>query len=260
MRQRDGELYLVTFAVAFVLGVIAVQRTPGLAFDYRLRWTWAVGMIGFIAIVWCTAVAVERRRGPAARMVVPAIALVGLLACTTINVTTAATADVPQAADTKVVVALIPGLLRTLETDPSGKHGQVFVDDGPLQISAWYSRSLVLQLERHGYDARMEAPRGVFLGDHRQLDDAHVGVHLVVASDDEIEARDADPSLHLIAKWSSVTVEQQLAHKARAAALDQDLAAGRIDDAHHALAMLQIGLGNDNPAVAWAVAVYRADV
>jgi hypothetical protein len=258
MHHRDGLRLIATVAVVFVLGVIALQRTVGLAFDYRLRWTWAIGMIGFIAIVWCAALVVARWRQDLRKLVTGA-ALAGLVACTVVNVATAATAGVPQKDDTKVLAALMPGVLHGLDGDRVSKHGEVLVDDGPFQISAWYSRSLVLQLERHGYDARMVAPRGVFLGDHREADDDRVTTRVVVASDNEIEVRDADPTLHRIAKWSSVTPDQQLAYKAAAATLDRDFAAGRIDEAHHALDLVRIDLGQKDPAVAWAVAVYLAD-
>jgi hypothetical protein len=186
------------------------------------------------------------------------IALAGISICAVVNMATAATAGVPQKADTKVLAALMPDVLHALEKNPASKHGQVVVDDGPYQLSSWYSRSLVLQLERHGYDARMPAPRALIVGEHRQQDDGPVAAHLIVASDAEIEARDADPTLHLVAKWSSVTFDQQLAFTRDAAAIDNDFANGRIDLEQHALELSQIDLGNYDPAVSWAVAVYEA--
>ena len=71
----------------------------------------------------------------------------------------------------------------------------------------------------------------------------------MVASDNEIETRDADPSLRLIAKWSSVGFDQQLAYKQAAAALAAKYAAGSITSLDRALALRQIDLGNRDPAV-----------
>jgi hypothetical protein len=258
MKRTDGLRLLATITLTFALGVLAVARTIDLVFDYRLRWTWVLGMVGFVAVVWCAALGFERWRPAVARRVLPAIALVGLAVCTIVNVTTAATAGVPQHADSKVLATLLPRVLETLDSDPDSKHGQVIVDDG-FQASSWYSRGLVLQLERRGYDARMPSPRGLVVDGNRQEDDGPVGAYLVVASDNEIETRDADPSLRLIAKWSSVGFDQQLAYKQAAAALDRDYAAGSISSADRALALRRIDLGNRDPAVSWAVAVYQAE-
>jgi len=258
MQQADGLRLLAAFAVTLVLGIFAIARTVGLAFDYRLRWTWVIGMIGFIAILWCAALAIKDIKPSLTNRVVVGIALAAISVCSFVNVATAATAGVPQKADTKVLAALMPDVLHALENNRESKHGQVVVDDGPFQLSSWYSRSLVLQLERHGYDARMPPPRGLIVGEHRQQDADPVAVHLVVASDAEIDARDADPTLHLIAKWSSVTFDQQVAYKRAVAAIDDDFANGRIDLEQHALELSQIDLGTYDPAVSWAVAVYEA--
>jgi hypothetical protein len=118
---------------------------------------------------------------------------------------------------------------------------------------------LVLQLERRGYDARMPSPRGLVVEDHRQQDGGDVSAYLVTASDNEIAIRDADPTLRAIARWTSVSDDRQVAYQEAVAALDRDYAARRINDADRALALRRIDLGNQDPAVAWAVAVYQAD-
>jgi hypothetical protein len=259
MRKGDGLRLLATLAIAFVLGIFAVDRTIGPVYDYRLRWTWVIGMVAFVAIVWCAALALSRWHRDAANRVLVAVALVGLAACTVVNVTTAATAGVPQHADVKVLAALLPRVLDTLSDDPNSRRRQVVVDDSPHELSAWYSRSLVLQLERRGYDARMPPPRGFVVGDHRQVDGGPVAVHLIFASDREIEQRDADPALHRIAKWSSVSLDEERSFDQHAAALDRALVEGRISGLEHTIRLSQIDPANADPAVAWAVAVYTVD-
>src|SRR5262249_46998978 len=123
----------------------------------------------------------------------------------------------------------------------------------------WYSRSLVLQLEKRGYDARMPSPRGFAVGEHRQADGGPVSVRLVVASDREIRGRDADPTLHRVAKWSSVSAERERSFDQAAEALDREYESGRMDGLQYTRAVGEIYPGNVDPAVAWAVAVYRAD-
>jgi hypothetical protein len=259
MTRRDGLRLIAALTVTFVLGVIAVDRTIGAAFDYRLRWTWAVGMAGSVAVVWCVLLGLERWRPSLTRRVLPIVGLAGLVACTTVNVVTATRAGVPQQDDVKVLAALMPSVLDDLEHDAASKHGQVIVDDGPFQQAAWYSRSLVLQLERHGYDARMPPPRGIFLADHREEDGRPVAVRLVVASDREIETRDADATLHRLAKWSSLTSEDERDYDREATALDRDYAEGLLSGQDHLVKLQQIDPSTIDPAVAWAVAVYRVD-
>jgi hypothetical protein len=105
----------------------------------------------------------------------------------------------------------------------------------------------------------MPPPRGLPLGEHREEDSGPVAQRLVFAMDREIALRDADPTLHQIAKWASITPEQEREYLAKAAAIEQDDAAGRLNALDKALALQKIFPGNVDPAIAWAVAVYRAD-
>ncbi len=49
---RVARSYVLTLALVFVVGLVAVTRTVGPAFDYRLRWTFVVGMLGLLAVAW----------------------------------------------------------------------------------------------------------------------------------------------------------------------------------------------------------------
>jgi len=253
--RLDGLRFVALFSAAFVLGVIGVERTVGLVFEYRLRWTWAIGMLGFIAIAWSLWLCASRWRPAVAGRVGMTIGLVGLVVCSAVNITTAARAGTPQKDDVKVLDAVLPGVLGALDGIPRS-NGAVLVDDGQFQVSSWYSRSLVLQLERHGYDARMPADRGPIVSDHRTYDGGPLAARLVVAQDGEIELRDQDPNLRRVAEWTSVTDEQIRAFQADAAALDQELANGTISFVDHANAEAAIDLSNLDPAIAWALAVY----
>ena len=50
--RGPGRRLVVTLAGAFALSVIAVVRTVGQAFDYRLRWTWMVAVLVAAASGW----------------------------------------------------------------------------------------------------------------------------------------------------------------------------------------------------------------
>ena len=45
---------LATVGLGLVVGVIAVARTVGIVYDYRLRWTWVLGMLAFVVVAWTT--------------------------------------------------------------------------------------------------------------------------------------------------------------------------------------------------------------
>ena len=259
LRKGDGLRLVLTLAVAFVLGVIAIDRTLGSALDYRLRWTWMPGMFGFLIVTWFAALALTKRWPDATRRVVPVVVVIGLVVLFVVNVTTALRAGTPQRVDGDVVEALLPTILDDLARDPNSRHGQVVVDDGPVLLALSYSRAMVLQLERRGDHAWMPQPFGVIVGQHRQEDDGPVAEHLVFAMDWEIVQRDADPGLHQVAKWSSATPEQERTYHEQAAKIDEAFANGQMSELDHVIALKRIDLGELDPATAWAVAVYRAD-
>ena len=68
--------------------------------------------------------------------------------------------------------------------------------------AAWYTRALVLQLERAGIDARVAHGRAPEFGENRVVDDrAPIQARLVVAQSEGVAQRLADPNLQLVARW-----------------------------------------------------------
>jgi hypothetical protein len=139
-----------------------------------------------------------------------------------------------------------------------GVRGVVLIDDGRDELASDYTRGLLLQLERHGVDARMRRRDRALVGDHRVVDAGGAAVHLVVAQDDEITTRDAEPGLRRIASWSSVTAAQVSSYRQTQARLDRLVAAGDMLPVEETFRLRAIALGHHDPAFAWAVAVYVA--
>ncbi len=159
-RAAAASQLVETFAVAMCLGMLAVARTVGTAFDYRLRWTWILGMVGFIVVAWGGWSFVSSRWGGAGRVLGPLSATMVVLA-TGLSIASASSADVPYAADSEVLVLLMPEVLDAVE----GVDGEVLVTDS--LSGTRYGRGVVLELERHGFDARVPADRRELFGDHR---------------------------------------------------------------------------------------------
>ena len=134
--------------------------------------------------------------------------------------------------------------------------GRVLIENGGWDFASWYTRSLVLQLERRGLDARMLPAEAVVVGEHRIIDDAEPALHLLVAMDYEVERRDDEPGLRRIAYWSSVTDEQVDAFRRRVARLDRAVERGRLSELDRALDLADEGPNTYDDAVAWRLAVY----
>jgi hypothetical protein len=95
------------------------------------------------------------------------------------------------------VATLLPGVLGAV--DPDG--GQVLVTD-PYHGAAYYSRAVVLELERAGVDARVAPERGVLFGQRRVVDeDELVQAELVVVQDRGVDVFTENPDMRLVAKW-----------------------------------------------------------
>jgi hypothetical protein len=243
-RHPDGGRFVTVLACVVALTVVAVWRTVGLAFDYRLRWTWIVGMVAAVVIAYAAS---TWRRG--AVMVIAAAAVVGASAVSTV---VALRAETPHDADSAVLAALLPDVLDAV----GGADGQVVVHNGGYAAADWYARSLVLELERRGIDARMPSDERAAIGSHRVASRERPDRTLLVGMDEKIAELDADPRLRRVASWSSVTAGQRHAHERLVARLDRDVAAGRMEPVERALVLHEEGLQVHDDAVAWAVAVY----
>jgi hypothetical protein len=249
VRSGDGVRLVAVVGVAFLLAVAAVARTVGPAFAYRLRWTWAVGAIALVPILWAGWTLASRSGAVRRALSVSAIVVVGV--CSGMSTVVAAKGETPMLPDSVVLAQLAPLVIAALE----GVDGQVLVDDGPYDISSEYSRGLLLELERWGLDARMTSQEELLVGDHRVVNGL-VAAEVVVAQDGEIDVRDDDARLRRVARWTSVTEEQRRAVMEQQASIDRAVRAGRLGPVEAMYELARSNLGAYDPAVAWSVAVY----
>lgn len=186
----------VVIAVALGLGIVAVMQTLGPALDYRLRWTWMIPVVAFVLVTWVGWQLLVQARPRAVRVLVPtAGVLIGVVSV--VNLVTAATVPAPWKADSHVMSRITPQVVGHL----ASKRGQVVLTDR-FSNAAWYTRGLVLQLERAGYDARVPADRQALFGAHRVVDDRQpVQARLLVGQNQDLPALLSDPNLELVARW-----------------------------------------------------------
>jgi hypothetical protein len=194
---RDGWRLLLLLAFALAISIVAVARTVGPAFDYRLRWTWVAPMLAFVLVAWIAWREVTERWPRAERRVLLPLALTGLAVLSAVHVATGSRGVTPREPDSAAVATLLPGVLGAV--DPDG--GQVLVTD-PYHGAAYYSRAVVLELERAGVDARVAPERGVLFGQRRVVDeDELVQAELVVVQDRGVDVFTENPDMRLVAKW-----------------------------------------------------------
>lgn len=200
-RPRAGSALVATLVVTLGLGVVAVARTVGGAYYYRLRWVWVPPTIAFVLVAWAAWLAALRRWPGAGRNLV-AGGLVALAAVSGVNTVAAARSGTPLAGDSEVIATITPPVLDLVEGTPDA--GPVVVSD-VLGFGAWYARGLVLELERSGIDARVPADQVELFGEHRVLGDGEQPqLRLLVVFDEVIRQFEGQPGLELVAEWSSV--------------------------------------------------------
>jgi hypothetical protein len=224
-RDRAGARYLVVvLGLATVLGVVAVMRTLGPVLDYRLRWTWMLPVVAFVLVAWTAwQLAVQRwPRGERAVLIPASIAV--LVVVTGVNVVTAGTAGTPWRADSEIMAELTPPVLDMIKRD----GGQVVLSDA-YSYASWYTRGLVLQLERAGVDARVPANQAKVVGRSRVYDSGEpMQASLVVMMDKNVTDLLADPNFRLVARWKPAPETPLADAYARRREIDRALKAGTL--------------------------------
>jgi hypothetical protein len=129
-------------------------------------------------------------------VLIPA-AIAVLAVVTGVNVVTAAKAGTPWRTDSEIVAELTPPVRDMIRPD----DGQVVLSD-IYSHASWYTRGLVLQLERAGIDARVPANQAKVVGRSRVYDPSEpIQASLVVVMDKNVADLLADPNFRLVARW-----------------------------------------------------------
>jgi hypothetical protein len=193
----DARRLLLTLGVAGVLGVLAVARTTGLAFMYRLRWVEVVGMVAGVVVLWAAwewgrerlAKTAESRQ----RVGFVTAGLVAVLAVT--SAVGAAGAGTPQERESSATAEVLPEVEDALPAE----DGVVLIRPSSFG-SMLFVPALLLGLERDDIAARID-PISAAVGDHRLYQGGPLRAELIVAVDEDITARLDDPTLELVAQW-----------------------------------------------------------
>jgi hypothetical protein len=226
-RSAEGLRLAATLALALVLGVIAVARTIGAVNDYRLRWTWVLGMVAAIVVAWSawTLVAGRWPRAESRALVPLAVSLLVVFAG--LNAIAAARAGTPAAGPDKLwsttMAALIPPAAHAL---PAGQ-GDVLVHYTSIE-SLLHAPGVVLGLERRGIDAKVEPEPATRFGEHRVHRGGAVRAVLTLVSGADVLSN--RPGARLVAYWG-VRPKADFARAIESSsALDAAHVAGRLSE------------------------------
>jgi hypothetical protein len=231
-RVEGARALVVTLGLSLVLGILAVARTVGPAYDYRLRWTWMIPVVAFVLVGWAVWRYLVRWRPAVEGKVLVPLALAGLLVLGVVNTVAAADAGMPYPVDTEIMTALSRPVLAAFDEDRGGMggDGQVIVERYENHLGDHtYGRGLLLQLERHGIDARVPESHIRFLPEDRNQTEGPVRAHLLVASDEEVDELRDDPDYTMLAIWSPLSEEEQADIAEQFDELQEEFAAHRID-------------------------------
>jgi hypothetical protein len=206
--------------------------------DYRLRWTWMPPVVAFVLVAWTAWQYTVQRWPGAERAVLIPTAIAVLTVVTGINVVTAATAETPWRADSEIVAELTPPVRDMIKADA----GQVVLSD-IYSHASWYTRGLVLQLERAGIDARVQANQGKVVGRSRVYDpNEPIQASLVVVMDKNVTDLLADPNFRLVARWKPEPESPLAKAYARRGKIERDFNTGTLTFNQYTAALYGEGL------------------
>jgi hypothetical protein len=246
---------VATVGLGLILGVIAASRIVGLVYEYRLRWTWVLGMMAFVVVALTTWLVITTRSRRGNRWLVP-VALVALGVLCVVNSVSATRARIsprlrPPSSE---LAALEPQIVRALPD----RAGDVIIR-ATSPGAAFYKSGLLLRLERQGITAREDSNPGDSYGRHRDHRAGPVRAVFTVAHNEDFDTLAANPGpLRLLAYHGDRTradrarvVSRRLAKLAQ---LDADRAAGKISDREYLRRTFQL------PDPGRATAVFESPV
>ena len=251
-RGEAGRGLVIALTATISLGIVGIARTVGGAWYYRLRWLWIAPAVAFVLVVWALWILVTRRWPERGGRALTGLALVILVVLAGVNSYTAVATDTVMDADSDVVAALMPGILEEVERHDEG----VIVVNDMFGVGAWYSRGIVLELERLGHDVRVSADQRYVFHDRFVWDGEPVAVELAVVRDEYIEVSEANPQMRQIARWTSVTRQELTRVEREQAELDAEYEAGRIGDMEYFVSSPRIDLYDNDRATYYEVRVY----
>lgn len=227
-RVADALRLAAIVVVTSALGVLAVSRTIGPVFTYRLRWTWLLGMFAIVLVGWALWVLAARMAWPRRKGLLLIPVVVAIVGLTVANTATAARSSTPATPQSHVLAQLVPKVVKALPHRPG-----VVVVLGTSFSGGAYKAGTILWLERNGIAARTfdttDATQG--FGASRVYHHGPIRAVVTFASDSALDALARDPRQRLVAYVGDVPPGRRAKLADEQDALDREAKAGRISKA-----------------------------
>jgi hypothetical protein len=243
-RVGEGVRLAVIVAVALGLGVLAVSRTIGPIYFYRLRWTWLLGMLGVLLVGWALWVVVSAATRPSHQVHLLAPVAVAIVVLTSVNTASAARASMPAKPESSTLAKLVPPLMKALPK----RTGVVIVHAVGFSYNG-LDTGILLWLERAGIDARVLDGLGAAqaVGAQRVYHGDAIRTIVDVGSEEGYDTLAADPRKRLVAYQGTLPPAERAAVLSRLAAQRQQLHPGPVSpqEAFHQAVLMNQQAGHE---------------
>ena len=197
----DARRLLVVWGVASALAALAVLRTVGLLYGYRLKSTWPLAAIVGAYCLWVAwAWLAERWPRLERRVLVPFLAA-AVVVMAGVDIGSAVKAGVPEEEQSKRIDSLGDQVAEVLPADI-----------GPVKVvptsflAMGYGSGLQANLENRGFDTR-KAGADQYVDDHR-TPPRNPAATIQVVTDEHVPRALDDPDLDMIAYASDLSIEE----------------------------------------------------
>lgn len=187
-------------AAALVAGLAVTSRIQGMVFEYLVLWAWAATVLAVAAVIWTVVALRPPARRPRRSAAVPLTAL--LVVAVGAATWDAAGVEQPQPGQARMNRELIPEMVAALDDgvtadgDPipgadGGEHARYLVRSADPVSGGLNTYTLLLELEREGFDAGVDPGFAVTARPHRvvrQDDATAIVVYAVGPAVDDLRA------------------------------------------------------------------------
>jgi hypothetical protein len=204
-RAKDAFRLDVVVLLTTVVAVLSVSRIVGEIFPYLLTWTWALGMLTWLAIAWSVARWWQTREqvDPRVGRIALVVAAVALVVVCVVNVVDAARAGNPDGPGSRMVAELTRDVRAAV---PDGA-GVIEIRAGMTPGSVWVGAGIADALEHDGIPTRVAPDLGFAYGTDRVVGDQDdVRAVILPVEPSDVAATRRDSCFRQIGKSSFVTL------------------------------------------------------
>ena len=207
-RAKDAFRLDVIIGIVVVAGFFSVTRIVGEIFPYLVIWTWALGMLAWLAIGWSVvrwwqerASRDERRDHTVARVAL------GLLVAGLVVVTAVNTVDAGRAGNLDATGSgWVDGLTRKVRAELPPGHGVVEIRAIGGAGSTWAGTGIADELEHDGIETRVAADLGFAYGPDRVVGGERVRLVVLPVEDPDLAAARKLPGFEEVGRVRKYTL------------------------------------------------------